>query len=189
MKIIIVAGAPVKSFAKLYHRNPSDYYIGVDAGCLELIKRGIKIDYAVGDFDSTEELEQIKISSYGVSLHPKEKNETDLELALMHLDSLKGASDLEIEIYDNCTWTWTTQNGHNGYKVTSKKNGNSIFLPAAGWRYGASSYGQGARGYYWSATPGESYSVNAFDLNFHEGSRFTNWLSRYEGDSVRPVCD
>ena len=93
------------------------------------------------------------------------------------------------ELIDNCTWTWTTQNGHNGYKVTSKKNGNSIFLPAAGWRYGASSYGQGARGYYWSATPGESYSVNAFDLNFHEGSRFTNWLSRYEGDSVRPVCD
>ena len=33
----------------------------------------------------------------------------------------------------NCDWTWTTKNGVHGYKVTSRKNGNSIFLPAAGW--------------------------------------------------------
>ena len=35
------------------------------------------------------------------------------------------------ELIDNCTWTWTTQNGVNGYKVIGT-NGNSIFLPAAG---------------------------------------------------------
>ena len=34
------------------------------------------------------------------------------------------------ELLNNCTWTWTTQNGHKGYKVTGP-NGNSIFLPAA----------------------------------------------------------
>ena len=39
------------------------------------------------------------------------------------------------ELIDNCTWTWTTQNGVNGYKVTGN-NGNSIFLPAAGFRSG-----------------------------------------------------
>ena len=32
----------------------------------------------------------------------------------------------------NCTLTWTTQDDVNGYEVKSKKNGNSIFLPAAG---------------------------------------------------------
>ena len=32
------------------------------------------------------------------------------------------------ELRNNCTWTWTTQNAVNGYKVTSKTNGNSIFL-------------------------------------------------------------
>jgi hypothetical protein len=36
------------------------------------------------------------------------------------------------ELRNNCTWTWTTQNGVNGYKVTGT-NGNSIFLPAAGY--------------------------------------------------------
>jgi len=38
---------------------------------------------------------------------------------------------------DNCTWTWTTVNEVNGYKVQSKKSGftdNWIFLPAAGYQ-------------------------------------------------------
>ena len=33
---------------------------------------------------------------------------------------------------NNCIWEWTTQNNTNGYRITSKINGNSIFLPAAG---------------------------------------------------------
>ena len=46
-------------------------------------------------------------------------------------------SDAEwTELRDNCTWTWTSQGGHKGYKVTSKSNSNSIFLPAAGYRDG-----------------------------------------------------
>ena len=39
------------------------------------------------------------------------------------------------ELNDNCTWQWTTLNGVNGYRVTGP-NGNSIFLPAAGYCYG-----------------------------------------------------
>lgn len=35
------------------------------------------------------------------------------------------------ELVDKCTWTWTTQDGKNGYKVIGP-NGNSIFLPAGG---------------------------------------------------------
>ena len=36
------------------------------------------------------------------------------------------------ELRDNCTWTWTTQNGINGYQVTSQKNSNSIFSSRCG---------------------------------------------------------
>ena len=36
------------------------------------------------------------------------------------------------ELKDNCTWTWTTQNGVNGCTITGP-NGNSLFLPAAGY--------------------------------------------------------
>ena len=91
------------------------------------------------------------------------------------------------ELLDNCTWTWTTQNGHNGYKVTSKKNGNSIFLPAAGKRLDASSNRQGREGYYWSAT--SPNAGGAFNLYIRDGYRDTFWKRRLEGYSVRPVCE
>ena len=32
---------------------------------------------------------------------------------------------------ENCTWIWPTKNGVNGLKITGRKNGNFIFLPAA----------------------------------------------------------
>ena len=34
-----------------------------------------------------------------------------------------------------CSWTWTTINEMEGYEVTSNITGNSIFLPAVGYRY------------------------------------------------------
>lgn len=89
------------------------------------------------------------------------------------------------ELMDNCTWTWTTQNDVNGCKVKSKKNGNSIFLPAAGFRRGSSLRNAGC-GYYWSSTPGEN-TYYAFSLNFYSGYDSCYWLSRYYGQSVRPV--
>jgi len=50
------------------------------------------------------------------------------------------------ELIDNCKWEFTG----NGYRVTSKKEGNnnSIFLPAAGYRFGDKWYGNGNAGYY-----------------------------------------
>ena len=93
------------------------------------------------------------------------------------------------ELRQNCTWTWTIQNGIKGYKVTSKKNGNSIFLPAAGWRNGTSLYGQGTYGFYWSSTPHESYSYYAYSLYFISGYHYTYWYYRNYGQSVRPVSE
>ena len=47
------------------------------------------------------------------------------------------------ELVDKCTWEFTG----SGYKVTGT-NGNSIFLPAAGYRFGEKWYGNGNAGYY-----------------------------------------
>ncbi len=93
------------------------------------------------------------------------------------------------ELRQNCTWTWTTQNGVNGYKVTSKKNGNSIFLPAAGWRDGTSLYYQDTYGLYWSSSPHESNSYSAYSLDFGSGDHNTSWTTRRGGRSVRPVSE
>ena len=91
------------------------------------------------------------------------------------------------ELRNECTWTWTTQNGVTGYKVTGP-NGNSIFLPAAGCRYGADVYDRGGSGGYWSGSL-DSYSSSYADyLFFLDG--ICDWdcdIRRYYGLSVRPV--
>ena len=88
---------------------------------------------------------------------------------------------------DNCIWEWTTQSGVNGYKVTSKINGASIFLPAAGGRYDTSLEYAGSNGDYWSSTPG--ITIDACVLSFHSEYHNSFWGYRYYGYSVRPVCE
>ena len=89
-------------------------------------------------------------------------------------------------INDNYTITvWTTQNGVNGRKITSKRNGNSIFLPAAGCR---DDYGVGTYGYYWSRSLYGGGSYGACNTDFASSHFYvTVYGSRYNGFSVRPV--
>ena len=94
----------------------------------------------------------------------------------------------ELRDTNNCTWTWTTQGGKNGYKVTSKKNGNSIFLPAAGFRNDSSLSGAGSWGHYWSSSLGTNYSDGSYRLYFYSGDVYSYYNGRDYGQSVRPVC-
>jgi hypothetical protein len=82
------------------------------------------------------------------------------------------------------TWTWTTLNGVKGCKVTSKTNGNSIFLPAAGYRVGSNLVDAGSYGYYWDSSLYTDCSEVAYRWGLGSGSSFT---SRDYGISVRPV--
>ena len=91
------------------------------------------------------------------------------------------------ELLDNCTYEWTTLNGVNGTKFTSKINGNSIFLPAAGYRFRGPLDGAGEVGGYWSSTQNPDYSGNAYDLFFFSGNANWSGSHRYFGRSVRPV--
>ena len=92
------------------------------------------------------------------------------------------------ELENNCTWTWTRQSGVYGYRVTGS-NGNSIFLPAAGYCDGSSRYSVGENGYYWSSTPYESGTNGAYYLGFISGRHDVDWSVRYYGRTVRPVSD
>ena len=91
------------------------------------------------------------------------------------------------ELIDKCTWTWTAQNGVNGYKVTSTVNSNYIFLPAAGYRYGTSLNNAGYYGYYWSSSPNNIY--NASYLYFSSSSHSVDDNLRNYGRTVRPVIE
>ena len=93
------------------------------------------------------------------------------------------------ELLDNCTLIWTTLGSHNGCKVTSKKNGNFIFLPAAGYRYGFSLYYAGTDGYYWSSPPYASFGGLTCGLEFISSGYYVGYGSCSHGRSVRPVSE
>ena len=92
------------------------------------------------------------------------------------------------ELLNECTWTWTSQNGVNGRLVTGPNN-NSIFLPAAGFRGNAGLRHAGSYGYYWSSSLGTGDPDGACYVFFTSGG--CDWYdgSRFYGLSVRPVTE
>lgn len=94
------------------------------------------------------------------------------------------------ELMYNCSWKWTKYNGVKGQLVTGR-NGNSIFLPAAGGRPGTSVDEVGSLGYYWSATEHSSDYHMVYGLGFsNDGCWWDHssyWTHSYIGHTVRPV--
>ena len=90
---------------------------------------------------------------------------------------------------DQCTWTWINVNGVLGYQVTAA-NGNSIFIPAAGFRSEAKTSEVGASANYWSSTADTEYPDYAWYL-FTKKDRYVGEYhsSRYYGHSIRPVAE
>lgn len=89
------------------------------------------------------------------------------------------------ELISNTTGVWTTSNGIRGWMFTSNNNGNTLFLPAGGWRWGAN-HDEGQSGNYWTSTPYPSNSGNAYHL-YINGIIDTGNYGRCYGFMVRPV--
>lgn len=99
------------------------------------------------------------------------------------------------ELTTNCTWRWEEKNGVKGNLVTGP-NGNSIFLPATGYRSGTETFNYNTGGYYWSV---ESDYVDDGDTEFLKQSAvglyfikdYSSWdfYSRHLGFQIRPVKD
>ena len=85
------------------------------------------------------------------------------------------------------TTEWITQNGVYGCKVTSLTNGNSIFLPAAGGRYGSSLKNNGSVCAYWSRTLNTGWTEYAYVLEFTSSYISTDFIDRCYGRLVRAV--
>lgn len=90
----------------------------------------------------------------------------------------------ELLIY--CTWRRATLNGVTGYYVTGL-NGNSIFLPATGYRYGDRVEARGSYGYYWSSSL--SKNDGAFIQFSSEVKKGWSTFNRCVGVTVRPVSE
>ena len=90
------------------------------------------------------------------------------------------------ELNAQCDSEWTDEDGVAGRRFTSRINGNSIFFPASGHRYGTGLYNRGSGGYYWSAS---LYSAaGGYRLHFDsDGVYPANVNDRFFGFSVRAV--
>ena len=91
------------------------------------------------------------------------------------------------ELLQNTTNQWTTRNGVAGRQFTSKRNGQTLFLPAAGCRYyGEFSY-SGSTGYYWASSLQTDYPRHAWRFFFDSDNYSVNGGDRSLGFSVRPI--
>ena len=129
-------------------------------------------------------------SYYGYNGFVDYKTELDLEddAAYIKLGSSWRMPSLEQiqELIDNCTWKWTQRNGVNG-KLLTGLNGNTMFLPAAGYRVFESLVNVGSYSEYWSRTLYSDFPVHAYGLYF--GFSNSNWgyNNRGLGHVVRAV--
>lgn len=122
------------------------------------------------------------------------KTELDLEDDAAYMNWGEGwrmpSDDQYYELLTRCTWTWTTENNVYGRKIVGP-NGNSLFLPAAGYyhpdQYLPYDTGPGAVGGYWSRSLDNHSSIDAKFMEFDSGKVRSTFCNRINGLSVRPI--
>ncbi len=145
--------------------------------------------YAWGEIDTKSEYTKDNSKTYGKSMSDISGNSTyDVARAKWGGSWRLPTKDELEELASKCTWLWTTQNGRKGYKVIGP-NRNSIFLPAAGYRYESSLLLAGRNADYWSSTPLESDDGYAYSLLFNSSHHSVAGTPRLHGQSVRPVSE
>ena len=133
-------------------------------------------------------------ASYGKDSFTDDKTVLDPEDDAAHANwggAWRMPTDAEwTELRENCTWKWTDDYNGTGVKgriVTSNINGNSIFLPAAGFRYHDGLYDAGSYGYYWSSSLYTDNPNYAWYVYFRTDGVYGSYYLRCYGRSVRLV--
>jgi len=113
--------------------------------------------------------------------------EDDVATASWGIDWCMPTPDQWWELYNYTTVTWVTQNGVHGRCFTAS-NGNSLFLPAAGYRFDGSLSYAGNRGRYWSNCYSDIWvPSNAIGFCFGSATYGMDEYERSSGFSVRAV--
>ena len=140
--------------------------------------------------DPSGELKVADIKHYPSATPPQCicNTEYDMALAVAGKDWRMPTKKEFDELQNLCKWSWfTTADGVSGCKVTGR-NGNSIFLPAAGFRTEETEKSQNMSGHYWSGDLSK-YPEEACALFFNQQGPKDCKTRRYFGFSVRPVKD
>lgn len=92
------------------------------------------------------------------------------------------------DLISKCNPQWMEVSGVYGCKFTAR-NGNSIFLPVAGYREGTDIYGFGEKGLYWTGSISPAASDYAYAMALSNSGAAWSTSLRYQGLSVRAVKD
>ncbi len=143
--------------------------------------------YAWGEIETKTEYTEENSLTWGVNMTDISGNAKYDVARAEWGNSWRLPNKTELEELDvECTWVLFTKNNVNGYKVTGP-NGNSIFIPIAGYFCDSTLYNAGIYSYLWSSTPHENSVDYSYSLEFKSGSRKVLWGNRYDGYSIRPV--
>lgn len=92
------------------------------------------------------------------------------------------------------TWKWKSSGTTGGYTITSKSNGQSIYLPAAKYYKGSKDRSgkpikeSQVYGFYWTASLDATNRNYAYYFYFTGTSKTSSSFNRCYGLTVRPVC-
>lgn len=136
-------------------RCETDLGLSVNWACYNV---GAAYEYKYGDYYAWGELSTKKDYTAATYKLPSKQNisgDTDYDVATKWNNKKNSGWRMPTkaefqELIDNCDMEWVTVHKVEGMKFTSKINGNSIFLPAAGNRYGKKTYSNGIGGCYWT---------------------------------------
>ncbi len=106
--------------------------------------------YAWGE---VKEKEDYSIYTYVEQLKPTLKitsQKHDAAATVIGIEWALPTEDQFSELLTECRWVWKKVDGHNGYEIIGK-NGNKLFLPAAGWSQSTEVEYRNQYGYYWTS--------------------------------------
>jgi thiamine pyrophosphokinase len=96
MKALLIANGPIEQPEVLKKRIAAggfDLVVGVDGGAAKALALGIRVNAVIGDMDSLSEATRQACEGAEFITHPREKDETDLELAMAYVMQ-KGAGEI-----------------------------------------------------------------------------------------------
>jgi thiamine pyrophosphokinase len=109
--VIFANGELTDPQATLAHLDQDDRLIAADGGMRHLRDLGLTPDWIIGDLDSLDsiDLEPLQSTGVGILRHPMRKDQTDLELAMLHAVNL-GAAEIVVFGAFGARWDHTMAN-------------------------------------------------------------------------------
>ena len=146
----------------------------------------------VGWGDAGGNLTSINVDDYPCSDPPEDIGGSDCDIARERwAETWRLPTRAEVqELIQKCQWRWTVINGIPGAQIIGR-NGGSIFLPAAGDRYGTDYEDAYYYGRYWTSElrPDSDEQRQAFAMEFSQMGPEIVPLVRHMGLSIRPVLE